>query len=132
MAVLIKETSTEKPKLMTVHKYKDEDTQVEKIVYASININVNELEDGTYEWDRLELPDYALDNIYNADEETKYGVLIAHIVTSYYNNHDMTAIMSNYLLEPDNEKYKERFTNMQQLRRLAKDTVKQIIAEKLF
>lgn len=132
MAVLIKETSTEKPNLMTVHKYKDEETQIEKIVYASINMNVNELKDGTYEWDRLELPDYALDNIYNANEETKYGVLVAHIITAYYNNHDMTAIMSNYLLEPDNEKYKEKFIKMQQLRRLAKDTVKQIIAEKLF
>ena len=129
MAVLIKKNGQEKPDLMTITK-NENDNNV-NITYASINVNIIELTDGTFEWDCLELPGFALNNIHKADNNTKYSVLVAHIIKAYYNDNQMTAIMNNYLLEPEDESYKNEFNKMQKIRKLAKDTAKTIMTEKL-
>ena len=126
MAKLTKGTSEKLPSIMTIRQV---DTD---IVYASINLNIVQLTDGTYEWDQLELPDFALNNIHNADDETKYSVLIAHIVKAYYNDNQMTAIINNYLLDPEDESFKNDFNKMQKVRILAKNTAKEIITNDIF
>ena len=129
MAVLIKKNGQEKPGLMTIKKFEN-DNNVD-IAYTSINVNITELSDGTYKWDCLELPSFALNNIHKADNDTKYSVLVAHIIKAYYNDNQMTAIINNYLLEPEDESYKTEFNKMQKIRKLAKDTAKIIMTEKL-
>ena len=126
MAKLTKGTGEKLPSIMTI---KQVDTD---IVYASININIVQLTDGTYEWDQLELPDFALNNIHNADNETKYSVLIAHIVKAYYNDNQMDAIINNYLLDHEDESFKNDFNKMQKVRILAKNTAKEIITNNIF
>ena len=126
MAKLTKGTGEKLPSIMTIRQV---DTD---IVYASINLNIVQLTDGTYEWDQLELPDFALNNIHNADDETKYSVLIAHIVKAYYNDNQMTAIINNYLLDPEDESFKNDFNKMQKVRVLAKNTAKEIITNDIF
>ena len=126
MAKLTKGTGEKLPSIMTIRQV---DTD---IVYASINLNIVQLTDGTYEWDQLELPDFALNNIHNADDETKYSVLIAHIVKAYYNDNQMTAIINNYLLNPEYESFKNDFDKMQKVRLLAKTTAKEIITNNIF
>lgn len=128
MATLVKMTDTKEPQLMTVVM---SDSDVYDVLYAAININVVRLTDGSYEWDSLVLPDFALDNIYRADLETKRAVLIAHIVKAYYDDNKMTAILNNYLADPTDE-HKKEFEDLQKLRRLAKETVTKIIKNKLF
>ena len=127
MAKLVKMSSVEEPSVITVGK----DDANDKYYYACINVNVVQLTDGTYEWDGLILPDYGVDNIHHADDETKYSVLISHIIKAYYNDHQMTAIMNNYLLDGDNEKYVKEFTQMQKIRKIAKETARKIIDDKL-
>jgi hypothetical protein len=128
MATLVKVTDTKEPELMTVVMSKNDAYDV---LYAAININVVRLTDGSYEWDSLVLPDFALDNIYRADLETKRAVLIAHIIKAYYDDNKMTAILNNYLADPTDE-HKQEFEDLQKLRRLAKETVTKIIKNKLF
>lgn len=130
MAKLIKKNGQEKPELMTVRKYGTADNI--DIIYASINVNIVELTDGTFDWDCLELPEFALNNIHNADNDTKYSVLVSHIIKAYYNDNQMTAIMNNYLLDSSNEDYIKYFNDMQKIRKLAKDTANEIITNKLF
>ena len=126
MGKLIKAIDTVKPQIMTINYIED------KYTYVSINLNICLLTDGTFAYDKIELPDWALNNIHEADDETKYSVLIVHIINAYYNEHQMTAILSNYMVEPDNEKYVKEFNDMQKIRKLAKDTANEIITNKLF
>ena len=126
MAKLTKGIGKESPTVMTITKIGNE------ITYASINVNILQLTDGTYEWDQLELPSFALNNIHNADDDTKYSVLIAHIVKAYYNDNQMDAVINNYLLDQENESYKSEFNKMQKVRATAKSTAKEIITNKIF
>lgn len=126
MAKLTKGIGKEMPNVMTITKIGNE------IIYASINVNILQLTDGTYEWDQLELPTFALNNIHNADDDTKYSVLIAHIVKAYYNDNQMTAIINNYLLDQENDSYKSEFNNMQKIRAIAKSAAKEIVTNKIF
>jgi hypothetical protein len=126
MAKLVKKTG-EKPEIMTI-KWNDGNTPI----YASINNNISENEDGTYSWDALELPEHTLVNIHNADIEMKRKVLIIHILRAYYDDNDATAILSNYLNEPENEKYKSEFEQLQKCRFLAKKLAKTIIEENIY
>ena len=76
MAKLVKMTGEAAPQI--IDTYKDEETNI--YLRATININVVKLSDGTYEWDGLVLPDHAVNNIHNVNDELKYSVLIAHII----------------------------------------------------
>lgn len=121
MATLVKCNDTQAPELLTIHKVDDD------YRFVSINMNINKVSDDNYEWDSLVLPDFALNNIHNADLNTKYGVLVAHIVKAYYDDNKSIAILSNYLLDKDNSEYKREFDELQRIRKVAKDTAKQII-----
>lgn len=127
MAKLVKMTGTEKPELMTIKWFSEGNPS-----YAAINNNITELEDGTYSWDSLELPDFAIKNIHNADHDMKYKVLLIHILRAYYDDNDATAILSNYITEPLNEKYKNEFEQLQSCRTIAKQLAKTIIKENIF
>ena len=126
MAKLVKQTGNEKPELMTI-KYNDDN-----IIYASINVHIIENTDGTYEWDELIIPEFALNKIHNATPKMKYKVLLIHILRAYYDDNDATAILSNYLSNPTDEKYKIEFDELQKCRTLAKNTAKEIIDNNIF
>ena len=126
MAKLIKSTSDVKPEIMTVY-YNEDNIPV----YASINLNIVENEN-MYYWDELVLPDFALENIHNAPNDVKYGVLVAHVIKAYYDDNKMTAILSNYLLDMTDEDHKKEFDTLQNLRKTAKEVSKYIIANSLF
>ena len=128
MAKLVKMTGEVVPQI--IDTYKDEETNI--YLRATININVVKLSNGTYEWDGLVLPDHAVNNIHNVNDELKYSVLIAHIIKSYYNDNEMTAILNNYLLDSSDEKYTKEFNQMQKIRKIAKETAKEIVENKLF
>ena len=53
-------------------------------------------------------------------------------VEKYYDDNDATAILSNYLNEPENEKYKNEFIQLQACRSLAKTLAKTIIEENIY
>lgn len=126
MATLVKCKDTNKPDVLTVEK-----NSKDEFAFVSINVNINKVGD-EYVWDSLVLPDFALNNIHNADLNTKYGVLVAHIVKAYYDDNRTTAILSNYLLDTNNTEYKSEFDELQQIRRMAKDTAKHIIQLNIF
>ena len=133
MGKLVKLNSTQEPQLVTVKK----NEQTNDYIYLGINIIVCRLTDGSYEWDCIEIDNGSgffkvVNNIHNSDNEKKYSILITHIIRAYYNDHQMTAIVNNYLLEPENEKYVKEFNDMQKIRKLAKATAKQIIDNNLF
>jgi hypothetical protein len=127
MAKLVKMTGSEKPELMTIEWNSEDNPR-----YAAINTNIIENEDNTYSWDALVLPDFAIKNIHEAEPNTKYKVLLIHILRSYYDDNDATAIMSNYMLDPLNDKYKTEFEQLQACRAFAKNTAKIIIEENIF
>ena len=126
MATLMKLKDANEPSLMSIGY------DVDDVIYAAINVNICKLTDGTYEWDSLVLPEFALNNIHKADAETKRAVLIAHIIKAYYNDNQMTAIINNYLLDPEDVEHKQEFFEMQKVRKMAKDTARQIIKSKMF
>jgi hypothetical protein len=126
MAKLVKKTG-EKPEIMTI-TWLNENIPT----YVAINNNISENEDGTYSWDALELPKHTLVNIHNADTEMKRKVLIIHILRAYYDDNDVTAILANYLNEPENEKYKSEFDQLQKCRSLAKKLTKTIIEKNIY
>jgi hypothetical protein len=125
MANLTKGYGSISPELMTIERSDNE------ILYASINLNI-ECINGKYEWDEIVLPEYALNEIHKADKDIKYSVLIAHIIKAYYNDHQMSAIVNNYIMDTDDEEHKNEFLEMQRIRKLAKDTAKQIIRYNIF
>jgi hypothetical protein len=126
MAKLVKKTG-EKPEIMTI-TWLNENIPT----YVSINNNISENADGTYSWDALELPEHTLVNIHNAEKELKYKILIIHILRAYYDDNDATAILSNYLSDPENEKYKNEFIQLQACRSLSKKLAKTIIEENIY
>ena len=127
MAKLVKMKVTEKPDIMTI------EWSVNNIpTYASINTNIVEKDDNNYEWDSLVLPEHTLSNIHNADKDMKYKVLIIHILRAYYDDNDATAILSNYLSDQNNEKYKIEFDELQTCRKMAKTLAHNIIENNIF
>ena len=126
MAQLVKSEGAIAPSLMTIVMNENE------YVYAAINLNIVLRDDHMYEWDHLVLPDFALDNIHNTDADTKYKVLVTHIIKAYYDDNSMTAILNNYLLDPEDTDSKAEFLKMQNVRKIAKDTAKEIIRNNIF
>lgn len=125
MAELKKSFGAVAPELMTIQQNDDD------IIYASINLNIT-YTNNLYAWDEIILPDFSLNNIHKADKDTKYSVLIAHIIKAYYNDHQMSAIVNNYIMDTEDEDHKAEFMEMQRIRKLAKDTAKQIIRYNIF
>ena len=53
-----------------------------------------------------------------------YEGLVKAIINIHYTPDEMFAIMNNYLLDPENEKYKDEFIAMQSVRKSAKEYAK--------
>ena len=126
MATLVKSTSATCPEIITVRCNNDDYS------YVAININICKTTNGIYEYVEIVLPEFALNNIHNADLETKYSVLVAHIIKAYYNDNQALAVLGNYLLDQENDKYKTEFDTYQKVRQIAKDTAKEIIRNNMF
>ena len=127
MAKLVKMNGAEKPDIMTI-KWVSENIPT----YAAINTNIEENEDGSYSWDALVLPEHVVNNIHIAEVNLKYKILVIHIIRSYYDDNDATAILSNYLSEPTKEKYKVEFEKLQTCRTMAKTLATNIIENNIF
>jgi hypothetical protein len=126
MATLVKKTSATEPDVITVQTYNGE------YIYVAININVRKKTDELYEYDAIVLPEFALNNIHKADYNTKYSVLVSHIIKAYYNDNQAMAIMANYLSDMQNEQYAAEFIEYQRIRKVAKTTAKEITQRNLF
>lgn len=59
-----------------------------------------------------------------------YGGLVSELVGLEYSDAQMTAIINNYLLDPEDEDAKKEFIEMQNLRKQAKVIAKKIVANK--
>jgi hypothetical protein len=125
MAQLVKMTGKEKPGTMTI-KLQDNIP-----VFAAININIEDTADG-YKWDSLVLPEYALINIYNANNPLKYKIFTTHIIKAYYDDNDAAAILANYLSDQTNIKYKKEFDEYQAIRTIAKTVANNIVSTGIF
>lgn len=98
--------------------------------YCILNFDITETEEG---WRYIQIPMF--DSIRNRfkkmDNETRYGAIVDHILTFLYRFGSDTAIISNYLLEPENEKYKKEFSELQEMRKKVKEFSKYIIDNEL-
>ena len=126
MATLVKTAGDKKPEIMTILM-----DEYGTYTYAAINVNIVETNMG-YAWDALVLPEFALNNIHEADSDSKKSVLISHIIKAYYNDNQMSAILNNYLVDMEDEDYKAEFLEMQKIRKIAKDTAKHIVNYNIF
>lgn len=54
-----------------------------------------------------------------------YGRLVGEKFRAKYSQDNVEAIINNYLLDPENEKYKAEFTAMQEYRKLCKEQAKE-------
>lgn len=126
MATLVKTAGDKKPEIMTILM-----DEYGTYTYAAINVNIVETNMG-YAWDALVLPEFALNNIHEADSDLKKSVLISHIIKAYYNDNQMSAILNNYLVDMEDEDYKAEFLEMQKIRKIAKDTAKHIVNYNIF
>ena len=97
MAHLNKKTDNYDPGILSVIL----DPETNEYIYVSINNNIMKHDDSLWSWDALEIPDFALYAIHNADDDTKYKVLIAHIVKAYYDANDEMAVIANYIGNPE-------------------------------
>lgn len=59
-----------------------------------------------------------------------YGGLVAELVGINYSDSEMTAIINNYLLDPDDEEAKREFTEMQEWRKKSKEIAHRILNDK--
>ena len=82
-------------------------------MYMNVPYIISE-EDGVYKYIIFSMP----------RSEYNYDSLVSNIIDLHYRTREMFAIMNNYLTEPDNEKYKKEFDELQTVRKNAKEYVK--------
>ena len=80
---------------------------------------ITEISPGIYSWREL-LMKYRNFN---------YGGLVSALIGLQYSDSQMTAIINNYLLDPENEDSKKEFLEMQEYRKYAKETARNILEE---
>lgn len=95
-----------------------------------LNLDIQNTEDG-WRYIPVYINGTVLDTIRGLGDNKKYGRIIDHIVRSEYTDAETTAILSNYLSEPDNEKYVKEFQDFQNFRKLAKDYAKYVTENEL-
>jgi hypothetical protein len=86
----------------------------------TINFNVQEIEDnelGKYRYNSVTLP------VGKYDRDT----IINTIIRYKYREDEMEATINNYLLDSEDEETVNSFKEMQEWRRLAKDTAKEVL-----
>ena len=59
-----------------------------------------------------------------------YGGLVAELVGINYSDSEMTAVINNYLLDPEDEEAKREFVEMQECRKKAKEIARKILNDK--
>lgn len=67
--------------------------------------------------------------IRNGSEEKLYEQLVTGLIRTKYSQHQVEAIINNYLDEPTNEKYLNEFTELQTFRKQCKAQAKTLINE---
>jgi hypothetical protein len=105
---------------------KDINTGEEVVFGYRINYCISQNEDGLWQHYTLDLSTTMYDYI-KGDSNKVYECVISKIVRQRYPDNDMTAILSNYLNEPDNEKYIKEFREVQDWRKVAKSVAKYIV-----
>ena len=56
--------------------------------------------------------------------EAEYGALVSRLIRKKYSQQDIEAIINNYLANPENEKYRKEFLDLQEYRALCKEQAK--------
>jgi hypothetical protein len=95
-------------------------------ITSFFNVDIHPV-DGGYEYIPVYVDTLILESFTQMDRDYKYGKIIEWILADQYKNGDVTAILANYLNEPDNEKYIKEFKELQAWRRLVKDYAKYIV-----
>lgn len=95
-----------------------------------LNLDIQNTEDG-WRYIPVYINSTILDTIRGLGDKEKYGRIIDHIIRSEYTDAETTAILSNYLSEPDNEKYVKEFQDFQSYRKLAKEYAKYVTENEL-
>lgn len=95
-----------------------------------LNLDIQNTEDG-WRYIPVYINSTILDTIKGLGDNEKYGRIIDHIIRSEYTDAETTAILSNYLSEPDNEKYVKEFQEFQSFRKLAKEYAKYVTENEL-
>lgn len=117
--------SDSKPFVFETIVGKDEYGNMHPILYK-LNYNMTQLADGSWQYYTLELST-TMYNYIQGDKDKVYECIITKIIRQRYPDNDMTAILSNYLNEPDNEKYVNEFKEVQEWRKFAKSIAKYIV-----
>lgn len=126
MDTLTYNISENKPFVFETLVAKDINTGDEVVLGYRINYCISQNEDGFWQYYTLDLSTTMYDYI-KGDSNKVYECVISKIVRQRYPDNDMTAIISNYLNEPDNEKYINEFKDVQEWRKLAKSVAKYIV-----
>lgn len=117
--------SENKPAVFETILYKN-DKNEDCVAGYRVNYDISQLEDGKWQYYVLDLSTTMYD--YIKEDSTKvYECIIVKIVRQRYPDNDMTAVLSNYLAEPDNEKYAAEFMEAQKWRKVAKSVAKYIV-----
>lgn len=86
---------------------------------VKVPYDITEISPGLYSWRVVSVKP----SNYNYD-----GVVSA-LISFKYSPSKMTATINNYLLDPEDEKHKQEFLEMQEYRKIAKATAKTIFAD---
>ena len=111
-------------------EYIVENDNGKSITKSFFNIDVQEVENG-YKYIPVYIDNSILDSLIKMDKEHKYNKTIEWIIADQYKVPATTAILSNYLSDPDNEKYINEFNELQSWRKLVKTYVKYIVENEI-
>lgn len=105
--------SLEKPKLVDKHLFKGNPIR-------EVNFNIVE-ENGIFTYETVDIP----------STKFNYSGIVDALISYYYPNDVMQAVINNYLLEPENEYYVSEFNKMQSWRKEAKEIAKEVLLYEL-
>ena len=97
-----------------------------QILGYRLNYNISQIDTNKWQYYSLDLSTTMYEYI-KGDKDKVYECIITKIIRQRYPDNDMTAILSNYLNEPDNEKYVNEFKEVQEWRKVAKSVAKYIV-----
>jgi hypothetical protein len=79
--------------------------------------DIEEVSPGIYSWRELDM----------RGSNFNYGGLVGELVGINYSDSEMTAVINNYLLDPNDEEAKREFMEMQECRKKAKEIARRIL-----
>lgn len=107
-----KQKSYDRPNLVTMHR------EMGASVYTIVFDVEQNASDAMYEYNVETLKAGILE----------YGAIVNAIITAYYPQDKMQAVINNYLLDPQDSEAVAEFQTMQQKRAWAKQTAKELMA----